>query len=323
MLFPIAFIGKEIKQSDFVMKKLRENVAKELSLKAVSKTQLAEYFMDSEKSELNMERLSTAVDDIIFTLIDAESTKLTNYGVELRLNRELLIHIVFNYLVISYIQTNKQDPTAVAFKRLQDAWRDIVQVDSQHLWKFTVSVENLSRHLEPPSATHTSIEKDDIACINGRDQYKGLLIQSEKTSEMHPNDIEQINLKLLASVLAAHAFKKHHVQADLTQVQIISSQKVTGNYPYFIAKVVMFMKFDLNRLVFYRGQKIGYGIKYKTKGNVLQFWGVAKTRLCNEKIVVQIVSKRGRMLKEIVISGASKVLEQTQQVELTTTQMTL
>jgi len=97
----------------------------------------------------------------------------------------------------------------------------------------------------------------------------------------------------LGDSILAYAFRIHQISREPARVEVILKEKVKSNF------VKRFLKRDLKS-----NYKINYGINYEITDDVLNFSGVAKSNLEGKILVVQILTTRNRILKEIWIRGA-------------------
>ena len=118
----------------------------------------------------------------------------------------------------------------------------------------------------------------------------------------------QINSSLLQHALVGHAFKQQHLNAKIAFVNVLSKEQMNKYMcvPNFLAS---FLKLDLQPILSTKGHKIGYGIRYKIIGDVLRFSGVVDESIKNKTIVIQIVKKGGKILREIWIKGIEPEVE--------------
>ena len=97
---------------------------------------------------------------------------------------------------------------------------------------------------------------------------------------------------------------------------MLHQRKKIAQY-YCLPNIVSrFFKLDLRPLALGSSSKIGYGIKYKILDDVLRFSGFVNRDMKDKTIVVQVMNKRGKILKELWIRGVESGSEQESLIEL-------
>ncbi len=135
--------------------------------------------------------------------------------------------------------------------------------------------------------------------------------EQDNKSTLGPNDIKKnllnletqgINVELLKRGLCAHIFDQHVIKKSLIETEIHINQK-RKHSSIALAKIKEFLKKDL--VVMKGGGKGGggYGVKYEIVQGTLYFSGVVEEEFIDKTIVIQFMTHRGRILKEVHISG--------------------
>jgi len=107
-------------------------------------------------------------------------------------------------------------------------------------------------------------------------------------------------MDLLKDMIEAYALRNQHVQYAARRAHIIVKEKVETNI------FMEFLKMDFKDINFSDKGKMGYGMKYKIEDDKLLFYGVPKGRFEGKTMIVQITSKKNRILKELWFYGVSK-----------------
>ena len=218
-----------------------------------------------------------------------------------------------------------------------------MQINEPQLWQFSIDQAKLDSELEARGIYAESKHQNEdvlepainvsgqISSVNRKSSTKNLHLSSSDESltgsalidkknlnvELvdRSEDAEtiiarssQVNLSLLRHALVAHAFKQQHLNAKIAFVNILSKEHMNKYMcvPNFLAS---FLKLDLRPILSTKGHKIGYGIRYKIIGDVLRFSGVVNESMKNKTIVIQIVKKRGKILREIWVKGVEAEAE--------------
>ena len=350
-LYPIAFLGRELKESRFIIRKLQKSIADDLKLKSMTTVKVAEYFVDPLRNQIDTDMLARSIDNMISNLSDAEKQKIRLYTPGVNCRKDLIIQLLRNELVMSQLSTKHEKKTKQAFMELKSEWMDLVQRDESFLWQFSVDESKLdhklwSKELRANSMLHvvdlqnpygstsdknysdnTTMKINSSTVENGtanaimtdsRSLRVELFDRSKTSDNIKADSNLKINISLLEDAIIAYAFKQQHLDVKALSVQILCKEKV-DRYHCFPHMVSRFLNLDLKRLLLNKGDEIGYGVKYTIADDILQFSGVVNRNMKDRTIVMQVVNKRGRILREVWIkdmdmmgSGQNPVIELSQ-----------
>ena len=344
-LFPVAFLGRELKETRLILTKMRTKVSKDLGLKSMNKKELAEYFINPTHAKLDMTKLFNTIESVVASLPASLKYHVEQYGPGVSSKKDLINQLVLNEIVMYQLSRKEEKQTKQAFERTKDRWTDLVQIDESQLWQFTINQAKLdyeletrgiyaeselqNEHMQGSAMNRPSlISRFSVSTNSKRNVMQSSFDQSSKdpnltdtkglkvelvsrSKNIIPNidRSSQINLNLLQHALVAHAFKQQHLNIKTIFINVLSKEQLNkyACVPNFLAS---FLKLDLQPLLFSKGHKIGYGIKYKIIDDVLQFYGVVSRDIKNKKVIIQVMNKRGRILREIWIKGMEPDVEQ-------------
>lgn len=77
-----------------------------------------------------------------------------------------------------------------------------------------------------------------------------------------------------------------------------------------------FLKLNLSPIDYHKGENIGYGISYRIETRIMIFFGRVDKDIKNKKVVVQIMSKRGLLLRELTIRGDESTVKELNSSEI-------
>jgi len=109
----------------------------------------------------------------------------------------------------------------------------------------------------------------------------------------------EINYTLLKKALVVYAAKKHEIDYLEQRVDIEVKMKTERNFLW------RFLKRDLEIIPYSGRSRMVYGINYRIQGDALHVSGTPDENFAGKIIVLQIISKRQRILKELWIYGVS------------------
>ncbi len=105
-----------------------------------------------------------------------------------------------------------------------------------------------------------------------------------------------LDFDLIKRALGAHIFEQHVINKGVFDIKISVLQKRKhSNNLYW--KIRAFLKKDLFI------SEIGYGISYEIKYGTLYFSGVVEEEFANQTVVLQIKTRKHRILKELYLIG--------------------
>ena len=86
----------------------------------------------------------------------------------------------------------------------------------------------------------------------------------------------------------------------------IVTRELTDGYSFLPRFINKFLKYDLQHLLVNRSGEIGYGITYKVVNNVLVFSGTPTDDLLDRTLIIQVISRRGQIMKELWLRGVDE-----------------
>ena len=267
---PMIFICKEKQESMIIMKRLKEGVIKELEIKSIKDVELAAYFVHSEGNRINKEKLNAKIEETLKNISEKIRQKLDSYFNGAEESKALINHLIFNQLTIWLLEKNQE--TKKFFDMMKGNWIDLVEWDHNGMCKIKES-----EFLE-------SIARADL-----NDNYS-LMTENGSVKEV-------INVELLKDAIESYALKKQSIDHHSTTAHIMIKFKMEKSW------IKKFLKKDLEDVNFSDRGKMTYGIYFKVENDVLSFHGVPEKRFINKTVVIQITTKRHRILNEIWIHG--------------------
>ena len=167
------------------------------------------------------------------------------------------------------LNTDVEKTTKQIFNMLKKKWRNLLKKDDSSLW-------------------HLSIDKPILL------ERKNAIFGVDKFSDI--NDV------LLERALVAYALRQHHINVKLWNVEI-KCYHIVDTQSILLGSLMDFLKLNLSLMRFDKGNKLGCGIKYKIDNEILSFYGIPNEDIIGTRILVQIVKRGGRVLKEMIITG--------------------
>ena len=286
MIPPMIFIWKEKQESMIIIKCLKEDVVKELGIESMKDIELAVYFANSEGNRIDQEKLKTKIKE---TLRDAPvkiHEKLDLYFNGAEKSKAVIYKTIFNQLTIRLLEKNEE--TKGVFDIIKGDWIDLVEWDINGMCKIKES-----QFLE-------SVAQADLHIENNNGDYS-LMTENQLVKEI-------MNVELLKDAIEAHAFNKQSIDHHSTTAHIMIKFKMKTNL------IKRFVKMDLEDVNFSDRGKMTYGIYFKVENDVLSFHGVPEEMFLNKTVVVQITTKKHRILNEIWMHGVSKSLGENEEV---------
>ena len=340
-IFPVAFIAQELAESKKILKKMRNVFAKKLNHRSINNNKLAMCFLDPITNQIDVKKLAKMIKGTSKSLSKPELSLVGLKNVARSdSRRDLIQQLIVNELVMRQLHVTRNKLTKQVFNMLKNKWRSLIQKDNLNLWQLSVNDAKLDYELDTNGVYNACIQptggsRKAVPGLNALFSRKlakqdsrskpetlktpaeititKLNLQNNKQSDLKIADSAQmaspgssrfpnINLTLLGRALVAHAFKQHHVKTTAKDVQILSNHVVHG--PNFLPQSVnQFLKLDLHLLEFNRGNNTDCGVKYRIINDVLEFYGVVSEDIKEKTIVVQVMHKKGRILKEITIGN--------------------
>jgi len=160
-----------------------------------------------------------------------------------------------------------QDPeTKSTFNSLKKELTEIVSWNAL-LSKFTINQDKFHQIIEKEKSSSTVTEQTSLLITRG-------------------------DTNLLKDSIIAHVFGMHQINASPLRAEVHMKEEIKAN------SLFKFLKMNLLNT-----HKINYGIDYEINDDILNFSGVANSYLEGKTLVIQIVTRRNRILKEIRVHG--------------------
>ena len=327
IITPIIFIDRKSENSSLlILQKLEKYVEKELALKSgtVNQAKVIDYFTDLKTSQIGKPRIAKAIENIIYGIFDSKTNILKLYSQGEIFDKRLLIKLVTNNLIFKRLSLSSEKATQQVFERIKYNWAGLV-LNTKDPYEFPIHNANLfltlrRLGLEPQEIASADPELSiadysiDNQLVDMSSMSQSTFGYSQLTSSNSPTQkrsIEKefiisaelkkkINFGLLKDVISAHAFQNHNIPCERYSVVISLKEQELDNQTSW-DRVKKFLKFNLRDLVFASQKNLGYGLKYKLVRNVLHFYGVPSIDIKGKTLVIQIVSKKGWILKELYL----------------------
>jgi len=279
---PIFFVRKEKQELEFIIKHLEKYISNKLQLKSLTRSNIVDYFIDSDSQELDKQQILNTIQTIVSQLpFEIKEKELSSYCSAQNSKKSLIQQIALDRLTLWQLDQNKE--TKSVFKKVKDKWVNMITWDTS-LSKFTLT-ENKFEKIVEDTISHSQLSSSQFLTKSE--------LQDDSTIALTPG----INLSLLRDSILAYAFQNHQINMSPVQVEVSMKEQVKTNF------ILTILKYDLMNV-----HKIKYGIKYHIADGQLNFSGFAKHDLEAKTLVVQIATTKNRILKEIFIRGAPKSL---------------
>jgi len=218
--------------------------------------------------------LKTAIKEAINKLSAKDRQKLKLYARES--SQQRVNQYICNELVMQQLNSSEERATKNLFDSIKEKWIDLIEYDAIH--GFIVSDKGLNVLL---GTTH----KDN------------LLSEALNDSLLLKNDT--VNIDLLKKALVVHATKNHELNYLHSKLDIlVHEQKPTSG-------LFKFFKQDLERIQYSDKGILIYGLSFNIKQNTFEITGTLDNSFEGKVLVIQIVTRHQRILKELWIHGAS------------------
>ena len=301
IILPVAFIGSELKEARIILKHVRRYLAREV--KPNSKP-IESYFYDQRAKTIDTERLFFIVEKVVSELPSKMRDKVRQYAIELKSKKDLIRQLIVNELYTKCLSIPQEQLTKEVFDRCKHKWIDLVHKAESYSWQFAINRTKLMNELDALQIPHLSRENTSVSLT--RQQSQEIELGSYPIVTNKPGDtILKISIGLLEGALLAYAFTRHHVKAKTFTIDVVGKEKTDG-YRILPRMLNEFFKLDLKTLQYDKGNSIGYGIAYKLMDDVLEFYGTPTTTLVYKSVAVQIMNRRGRILREIWLHGVKE-----------------
>ena len=352
-IFPTAFIRTELEESRFIVKELKKSIANELGRKSLEKTELVQYFTDSGSRNVNKDKITKKINDTVISSAIEGKHQPKTYMEGTDLEKNIIVHLVINEIILSQLDSKQEKQTKEAFERLKPKWINLIEkVDSASL-QFSINQAKLDYELKALGLNPTDIilsdrEKTDDSSImeefsspsalharkhieaksNDTNSSKSNSISKVKLLDAEPlsqgeigrsklNSSTGVNLDLLRGALAAYAFRKQHldIKANKVNVKMMEKRESSLRCLWGVKKL---LKLDLKPVSINSNINMGYGINYDAIDGILYFSGVSYRNLIDRTLVVQISTRRNRILREIWFYVTRNTKQEIDLTELTT-----
>lgn len=282
---PIALIGREVNESKIVLKQLEKDVAHELEITAIGKEQLVTFFTNSDKKQIDQNKLMTAVEST------AKQCRSTQYK-----DDEDLIHVPYSRVDIIYqlilheivtrqLAQTDEALTRQTFNRLKVRWTDFVTPDKSVPYTFTINQAKLEQECESVAADSNASHESSLHILSSGSR--------------------QVNMDLLSNAIATHAFRQHNLNIMTSNINIRVYEKLGGTATLW-QKILHFCKLDLDSYIFTKDSNIGFGITWDVIGDVICFAGTPHPDIKGRKIVIQVRDKSSLILRELWLNGRGR-----------------
>jgi len=234
VIFPILFIKEDQRQSQLIMRFMRQKV---------------ENFTDDRV--LNKQKIIESLSEAVRMLSVEEREKIKSM--------DIIEQIVINKFIDLQLNSLREEKTKSFFEELKLDCLDVVDKD-QHSAGFIVNQSKLDKLIQ----SGRRLSKGDSV---SRGALGERLMNNQNSSS---NSIpEEVNMELLRDAIAAFTFKNHTLDVSPVDVDVIVKQKVPrGSFMKFLKMDLMPISFnDKNRIDYGINYKI-HGEKLCFYGNV-------------------------------------------------------
>ncbi len=269
MVAPIKFIAKEMKIIRIILNELRKHYA-------ASEKLLISHFSDSSDM-IDQQKLVQSIQDMIKTSLSYENKRrLYSYSRGTKDFQDLINQLVANEIILEKIKQPEEKLTLSVFNQIKPRWIEFVKRDCSQLG-FSVNRNAL----------------EELCCSKNDESSSVPLIKSG------------VNFDLLEIAIKVHSYKTHNLKKKQAGIKIRSKEKKVGFSLWF--KIKEFLKLNLVDLKNESQDELGYGLKYSIENNELRFGGVVAANMFDTSVVVQLVNKKGLIMREIEIYGVENL----------------
>jgi len=270
VVFPIALIAEEKLESEALMDYLKEYMKKK-SGKSLNNEGLVRCFIEDGR-QLNKEKLLKALEESVMVAQEKNSKKMkfNLYLSEDEGDRFAVTRLILNQMILWQLNLKEEKSTLACFRRIKENWSEIVEFIEE---KYEINQKKFETVVEGKSS-HSGLE---VRLLGGED----------------------LNVKLLKDAILAHAFENQSLDVSAINIRISGMQKISENY------LRRFFRLDLESIDFSSKGKLGYGIDYEISNEMLIFLGTPEKRFKGKTMMVQIMNKKQKILKEISVHGVA------------------
>ena len=230
-------------------------------------------FVDPDTQILNKDKIVAALENLE-----------NKYNDSTAFSHGIIQQLVINKIVMEQLVRKQEIRTRDIFDKIKNKWMDLV-LATESPSQFIINSAKLERELSKFGADET-----DLSSMSDQPLLAG----------------HQYNLDLLKNAILAHAFSFQNLDIETINIDVISYKKLKGNS--FWLKIKRLLLHDLTQFVFLNKREIGYGIEYVIKENTLHFIGKLVYDLKDDTIVVHLKNNRGKVLRELEITGDTRNL---------------
>jgi len=224
-------------------------------------------------------------------------------------------NLIINGLTMKRLKFKEEKKTLEIYEKIKTKWIDLVDMD-HNTSQFFIKNKNLAHVLQSYGINITELLSQAETAEEEFESLSGLTVSSASKASMEKElilskvsekDSSKINIGLLKDAILAYAFDRQNVYATRNQI-FIQSRELIASDQGSKGRLRRFLKLDMVGLVQSSTKELGYGLKYKIVGNKVIFYGKLEDEIKSRTVVVQIVSKRGWILKEFFIQDAANQL---------------
>ena len=278
IIFPVLFIQQENQEKNLILKHLPKTICQKLFCKSLNKDQILSYFLD-QGGKLDKVKLVEVINETVNQEIPRKQL-LRSYLSENPPRKALVIQLIINTLVDWQLDLDQEAPTRKVFNQIKHHCYDFVECTPSG--RFVVNQIVLQRKIMG------SDRRGSQGNFSSSDDTKERLLKETLIGKMNSS---QVNQDLLENALISYLYKQQSVDCFAAAVKVLTLQKFPKNFIY------RFFKKDLREI------QIDYGFNYKIQNGVLNFSGTPTHDFVGTTVVLQVVNRKQRILKEIWIVG--------------------
>ena len=325
-ILPIAFISVELTASKFIIKKLENSIAAEVKESIAPKPDLLGYLLDSDGHNIDEDKLIRTIHKVTSSLASEKQIEFKQYIEASPLKKKLIEQLILNELVNRLIKRKQERETLLMFGRIKSKWLELVQKGELAPWQLCINQAKLEKELEMNGINISKLDEHELKIKksdllpsvgptrNSKMELSNSLDDNIIKTKMKPLDVEllresrpdqlkhsknmKINLNLLSRALVGYAFEQQHLYIRSSRINVDVMEKIESHFmPLRIIKE--FLKLDLKNIFQHSRSSKGYGIDYDTEDDCLGIFGTPNMNFKGKIIVMQIMTRRGRILREI------------------------
>ena len=313
MIFPVLLVGRDVQgSSKAILKAIKENLGQEKRLK---KNELIEHLVDPDNGSISRQRLIEEIEKVMFRGPIIGKKGLVEYKDKDNSHKLSVQNLIINELTMRRLKFKEEKKTLEIYEKIKTKWIDLVDMD-HNTSQFFIKNKNLAHVLQSYGINITELLSQAETAEEEFESLSGLTVSSASKASMEKElilskvsekDSSKINIGLLKDAILAYAFDRQNVYATRNQI-FIQSRELIASDQGSKGRLRRFLKLDMVGLVQSSTKELGYGLKYKIVGNKVIFYGKLEDEIKSRTVVVQIVSKRGWILKEFFIQDAANQL---------------